>query len=480
MSTPVQRHYTDEARSFFCESLNINSVINHQSNCPTARDVCLLSVCGGNDDEFTKTTLDWLHRAKMIQNVYFLLCGPSKCVDAHLCNIVPNIEKPQDDVAQRTRRKKQTIYSSPKIILKRQTNMPNEAQWKLLRPDIMLIGYHYLSERWCAKNCPNELLFRKPRKLSTTASVGAATSVGAAAEEAMEEDNFESSYVSSGDEEDDDSAEQAGDEDGAEADAELSEETTQQRKKKLYSSKIRRPTLRHTDVYRKAMLLECLSAVAKHRPQIVFIHNVSQPSQQCERRRKDYLSWEQIVEIAIAFGAETCYRVRPMGLELYGEKEESNENKDNEENDDDDDNETGGSQLSTKDAWCNGIFLERIDNQFESLSQLHYELAYYNKPEEISQILTALNWIFYDLPPPSQSLQQEILAQFLLGGDELFNSLIQKNIPKHQTQRRQRKRKSISVPVQVHFPHTFARALAYYTVAQVLTFSQMSSLFYEQ
>lgn len=433
---PPPLSFGTELRHFDCESLNINSVLNNRSNGHALRELCVMSVCGGKSDDFTKTVLEWLHRSKFLSSIHFLLCGPSKCIDSQLAAIADKIGN--ENVATTLSEKRKF---GPKMYLKRQTNLPTTAQWQILKPQIVLIGLHYLSERWCAKNFSNEILFPKRSGLDNT-----------------ELSNYESCYQSGqSDSDEDEPADDSSS--GEEADVETSDDapvSSRKRKQRLKPllvvEKSQRPTLYRTEVYRKAMFIECLAQVAKYRPKIVFVQNILEPSKQAERRRKDQVSWEILLDIAHGFCNEASYHLRPVGLEMKEEKESE--------------------EFPSKDIWCNGMFFERIDNGFMNVSHLYHEFALYNSSENMQRITAAIEWIFYDQTESSSTemSHRKLLEQFAVDSMELFGNAIVKTLKKKKRTKLQT-RKSVTIPVQICFPAAFAKALAYYSIAQVIATS---------
>ena len=409
---------TDE-QDFVCESLNINAILNARSGPCFLSEVCVLSICGGKNDIFTKTVIDWLQKTKNLTAINLLLCGANKNVDSLLAKM-RKLETTPEDLTKMTTRKKKTISDSsePKLYMKHQNNLPSEAQWQVLQPDIVVVGLHCLSERWCTKNAPFEILF----PVSTT----------------NQEEAGSQSLSSSIDEESDDSGDES------------NEHVGQKRKQKftdeIYVETSRRPTLFRTEICRRIMLLHCLSLVAKHRPRIIFFQNITEPSKQTERRRKEELLWSYMVSIMQHFCVECAYRIRPMGLEL---KEKQSDD------------------YPTCDIWCNAVFLERIDNEV-CHSTLHHDMCLYESPESIANIQEATKWIFYD-----QKIETNKNFGDVFNVKQSVYCVVPNKVDESERQAsnvaKKRRKKSVTLPVKCCFPFSFAKALAHYAVAQIVS-----------
>lgn len=402
-----------------CESLNINAILNARSNAETVNEVGVFSICGGRNDIFTQTVISWLQRTRNVTAINLLLCGANKNVDPLLAKM-KKLETAQDDassLSMLTRKKKKNATESvPKLYLKRQNNLPTTAQWHVLQPDIVAIGLHCLSERWCAKNSPNENLFPITER---------------------------SAEIESGDElENSEESDSSQDENHPKKRRQTSVEEVDD----LCVEHSRRPTLYRTEIYRRIMLLHCMSLIAKYRPKIVFLQNITEPSKQAERRRKEEFLWSFMVELLHRFGVECAYCVRSMGLELKEDLQDD--------------------EYPSNDVWCNGVFLERIDNEM-CISTLQHEMVQYEPTESIKAIQEASKWIFYD--------QETINAKTL---DKVFNlektfyfNGQKKSLERSETVvnlRSKRRKRSVTLPVKCYFPSHFAKSLALYAVAQVV------------
>lgn len=399
-----------------CESLNINAILNARSGPCEFSEVCVLSVCGGKTDIFTNTVIDWLLKTKNIATINLLLCGANKNVDSSLAKMRKQ-ETKEDKIDVE---KQSNVTSEPKIYMKHQNNMPSEAQWQVLQPDIMVVGLHCLSERWCTKNAPFEILF------PVTSEQDAGT---------------QSSSNEDVEDNDDDDCQSGADE--------QSNETIGQKRKRFTEDicveKSRRPTLFRTEICRRIMLLHCLSLVAQHRPKIVFFQNITEPSKQAERRRKEEQLWSYMIGIIQNFSVECAYRIRPMGLEL---KEKQNDD------------------YPGYDIWCNGVFLERIDNEVD-ISTLHHNMCMYESPDSTIGIQEATKWIFYDQEVTKNSNFEEIFnvkkSFYCVHSKKTVETRQMKNAPN------KRRKKSVTLPVKCCFPYNFAKALAHYAVAQTVS-----------
>ncbi len=402
-----------------CESLNINAILNARSTQTTQSEIAVLSICGGKNDIFTKTVLDWLRKTRNLSIINLLLCGANKNVDPCLAKM-RKLETKPEELSKMVTRKKKDINLETKIYMKHQNNLPTEAQWQILQPEIVVVGLHCLSERWCAKNSTDDLLF--PINDKATGN------------------NYETAFQLSNDnlgaESDDEKQSDASDEDSQDA-------VGQKRKQKICVEHSRRPTLFRTDVYRRLMLLHILSLVALYRPKIIFIQNITEPSKQAERRRKEELLWSLMINIMQRFGVECAYRVRAMGLELREEMTED---------------------FPTDDVWCNGVFLERIDNE-PNVTSLHHEMCLYEKPQFIADIQDATRWIFYDHEKANCSTFDQMFdvkkSLYYFASREECGS-------KRIADRNKRRKRSVTLPVSYCFPSSFAKALAHYAVAQTI------------
>lgn len=458
-------------RKHSSEPLNINSVLRVRSktlknNSAWSRETTVLSICCGKDDVFTKTALEWLHKARCIKYINVLLCGPVKSLDAQLHQVLQQNESNNNSSSGCSSKAAENGCSAQSIFrYKQQTNMPSEAQWEILQPAIVTFGLHLFTERWSAKNCPNDLLWGDG---------------GTAAEEQQEE-------AGSGTDAD---SEKSDDKSGernpslrccSESSGRKRKRRDQNRKKSTarthfvaaaaaqFNEKSRRPTVYHTEVYRRAMLVQCLALIAKYRPKTVFIQNIVEPTKQAERRRKDEKIWQQMIDIVMAFGSEAAYRVRPFGLDMREDEPED----DAAEND-----------YPRRRAWCNSVLLERIDNGYETVSSLYYETAQCdgNSKQQSAQVCEALRWLIYDKPVMSTLRHNKTRAEHALhenfytncahifapSADESEDELRAKKRRKCAPTAVARKRKSVTNPAVLEFPAVYAKALAHYCVAQVL------------
>jgi hypothetical protein len=422
------KQFSGGTRAVVCESLNMVTASNLCMTAHSSRHLCVLSVCGGVCDEFTKTVVEWACRARQLTTLYLLMCGPSKSIDSHLCETLEAnvLQHSTAAAAAADSGARTTKPPGAKIQFKRQTNMPSEAQWRVLRPQIVLLGEHYWSELWCVKNYPDQLLFP------------------------AQENVLDESFLDQRDSDADDDADADNENSNSDSDIVITEQSGQ--RNVLRVEKPRRPTLYRTEIYRRAMLMHTLQQVALHRPKIVFVQNIFEPSRQSERRRKDQTAWTFVLELFSAFASECAYRVRPMGFELR-------------------DVPTDEDDFPARDVWCNGVYLERIDNGFECISRIHYEMALYST----AQVQAAMAYVFYDHVPLKccATTQHELALLFYLDQQQLFpartQTLKKSSSSGSSTARRAlRRRKSATLPVQLSFPAIFSRALAYYSVAQAL------------
>ena len=427
--------FSPSSMSFVSESMNINNVLRLRSHEQTeqstnGKETSVLSICCGKDDRFSKSVLEWLSRSSSIDVVNFLQCGPTKSTDTNLHNQLKEFDGKKAD---------QNKDDATLLRYKQQTNMPSVAQWQILQPQILHIGLQFFTERWCAKNCPCELIWRFDSA------------------EKCPNENPESGS--------DADAEQS---DGEQCDSEgrKKRRIAANRKKPMKRGGARcndmatacRPTVQHTETYKRAMLLHCLSLIAQYRPKVVFIENVLEPTKQAERRRRDRSCWQQMIDIMMAFGVESAYRVRPFGVELR------------------DDMDDIVSDCPERLLWCNVVTLERLDNTVDP-----------QPPQSISdqsgdsdKLSEALRWIYYDLA--SVDAISSSLGSSCSQHDRAIFSVQQKDVPKkvdnsgsidpRSLAMRPKKRKSITNPIVYHFPHKFSDALAKYAVCQLLELQQ--------
>ena len=402
-----------------CESLNINAILNSRSGPCSTFEISVFNICGGENDIFTKTVVDWLLRVKKLSNINLLLCGAHKNVDSALTKI----HKQESTEFSESQRKHSTATSAPKLFIKHQNNLPSLAQWKILQPDIIVIGLHCLGERWCLKNAPFEIFF--PCNTHDRDTDGTFADM----EDSIEENEYTS----------DDNQEEENDE-------QISHKKRKFTIENISLEQSGRPTMLRTEICRRIMLMHFLSLIAEHRPKIVFMENITQPSKQSERRRKEEQTWSQMVLIIQRFCAECSYRIRSMGLEM---KEAQNDD------------------FPSYDVWCNGVFFERIDNE-TNLSLLHHNMCLYDTPHNILGIQEATKWIFYDQMVLKKT--QDFEALFDLNRDFIFSNVCAKQLydgKKSKWQNKKRK-KSVTLPLNYNFPYFYAKALAHYAVAQAV------------
>lgn len=392
-----------------CESMNINAILNLRTGSCSVSEISVLNICGGKNDVFTKSVIEWLVKTKKIDNINLLLCGAQKNIDP----ILRALKKP--DTTDCISTDKNKLMNGAKLFVRHQNNLPLQAQWRILQPEIMVVGLHNLGERWCLKNAPFEILF--PCNLH----------------DQYTEDADDARQDSSGDDDSNDDE----------------QESNNRKRQKVTIENVAleqsgRPTMFRTEICRRIILMHLLSLVAENRPKIVFIQNITQPSRQSERRRKEEQTWSQTIAIIDRWCAECAYRMRPMGLEL---KEEQNDD------------------FPSYDVWCNGVFLERIDNT-SNHSQLHHGMNLCENSKNINGVKDATKWIFYEQQESVENLQETFHLETSFFSENAQKPLARKSNAKHQQSKK--RKKSVTLSLDYDFPYFYAKALANYAVAQTV------------
>jgi len=476
----------------------------------------IVGICGGSNDIFMRTSINMLVRARKLPKINVLLCGPVKTIDS---TIVRTLNAPCVGAAgSKTARKSiigkndclqppcivhESIVSPEKkttVFFRHQTNMPSEAQWRGLQPDIIAIGAHCFTQRWCAKNLTDSHSW--PEDLSENADGDFAAEFSPPQPDMYDADQ----------ESDDGDDSSSNNSNNVPAAAQTKRTTLPTKRKRRPTTRSQtppsaraRPTLHRTELFRRLMLAHCAKLIAKHRPKMVLIQCIEAQSKQPLRNTRGRQAWQRMLNLFIAFGNECGYRITPFGLEMYPEEEDDDAPASRAASRTTDLANAVVKETSDPGTSCNAILMERIDNGYTATSDVYKSTIL--EDERAEEVCAAARWLFpkaktdaatdkplraktvkaakttkadataenrakaattFDAYNSNTVLIPSLAASRSIDGKiGLTTSSNMGSMAEKESQPKRRK-KSATKPCQVYFPHAYAVAAAHYVVAQAV------------